>query len=373
MSSRFLKLKRNTAAGRLLLFVVLCSAVVPLSCSAEEELLQCASKLKDSERLKCYDDLAAARMRENKAMESVSVQPPEDVAAAAEPPKSSEHDDTTGRSFFTRVWNLDGRGSGDDSARLTPLQPHRQNYLIVRETNQPNRLPYTPAVNAHSPALPYDLDPLETKFQLSFKAEIMHYREIHWLDFKDFRLWGAYTMQSSWQSFNTRNSSPFRETNYEPEFIATFGTGNTDGFKLVNLGLVHQSNGRGGAESRSWHRVYLQGGWEWDSIALLARGWWRIPEDQLKDDNPDITDYLGHADAVIHWEPDNTQSVSLLVRNNLSLGSNRGFMQLDWNTPVFIGKSAKLHAQLTSGYGESLIDYNHSQRTFGLGISFREW
>ena len=48
-------------------------------------------------------------------------------------------------------------------------------------------------------------------------------------------------------------------------------------------------------------------------------------------------------------------------------------MQLEWVTPVFIGKSAKLFAQVTSGYGESLIDYNHRQSTVGMGVSFREW
>ena len=48
----------------------------------------------------------------------------------------------------------------------------------------------------------------------------------------------------------------------------TFGTGNADdGWKLLNLGLVHQSNGRSLPQSRGWSRLYAQGGWEW------GRGW----------------------------------------------------------------------------------------------------
>lgn len=357
---------RRLYAG--LLLAGLCTAIAPSAYSANEELLQCAAMHDDRERLKCYDDLASAQPHEDKTAAGADVQLPDAKSHDAKESGSKKQ-----RSYLARTWNLDGRGEHEDSTRLMPLKPHRQNYLIVRETNHPNRLPYTPAVGAHAPLLPYDYDPAETKFQFSVKAEIMNIRQIDFLDFKDFRLWGAYTQQSNWQSFNTRNSSPFRETDYEPELIASFITGKPSGLKLVNLGLVHQSNGKSLSESRSWNRLYLQGGWEWNDISLLARGWWRIPENQLQDDNPDITNYLGHADAVLRWEPDKSQSVSLLVRNNLSLGQNRGFLQLEWATPLLIGKSAKLFVQATSGYGESLIDYNHRQSTVGMGVSFREW
>ena len=145
--------------------------------------------------------------------------------------------------------------------------------------------------------------------------------------------------------------------------------------KLINLGWVHQSNGRPLPESRSWNRIYLLGGMEWnDMTSIMLRGWWRIPEDPQKDDNPDISDYLGRGDLVMRWEPrDKSQSVAMLLRNNLRRTNNHGYVQIDWATPVRLGNAARMHIQMTSGYGESLIDYNHRQNTLGLGFSFREW
>ena len=98
------------------------------------------------------------------------------------------------------------------------------------------------------------------------------------------------------------------------------------------------------------------------------------PTELIKVDNPDIIDYLGRGDLSIRWEPrDKSQSIAMLLRNNLSSKNNRGYMQIDWATPVKFGDAARIHIQMTSGYGESLTDYNHRQNTIGLGFSFREW
>ena len=350
--------------GGSLLLALLCLEFAPTAHAGGEEFVLCAKKYPDSnaERLKCYDNAQAA------ATVSDLPQPEDDE----ETPPAAVQAPVAERSYLTRAWNLDDKASRDES-KLGRLMPHRQSYLLVRKTGNVNNQPASPAIG-HNTLTPYDFDALETKFQLSFKADIGSQKNINLLGLKTLRLWGAYTQQSNWQMFNTRNSSPFRETNYEPELIATFGTGSPSGLKLVNLGLSHQSNGQHLPESRSWNRLYLQGGWEWGNTSVMARGWWRIPENSLKDENPDITDYVGRADLVARWEPaDKSQAVTLLLRNNLDLPNNRGFMQVDWSMPVAMGNSARLHAQLTSGFGESLIDYNHRQNTFGLGFSFREW
>ncbi len=358
------KSNHSARLGGLLLPALLCLGFAPAAHAGGEEFALCAKKYPDNnaERLRCYDNAQAA------ATVSDMPQPEDDE----ETPPAAVQAPAAERSYLTRAWNLDDKTSRDES-KLGRLMPHRQSYLLVRKTGNVNNQPASPAIGHNTPT-PYDFDALETKFQLSFKADIGSQKNINLLGLKTLRLWGAYTQQSNWQMFNTRNSSLFRETNYEPELIATFGTGSPSGLKLVNLGLAHQSNGQHLPESRSWNRLYLQGGWEWGNTSVMARGWWRIPENSLKDENPDITDYVGRTDLVARWEPaDKSQAVAVLLRNNLNLAKNRGFMQVDWSMPVALGNSARLHAQLTSGFGESLIDYNHRQNTFGLGFSFREW
>ena len=366
--------RRRRGIARLwsgVLSVALCAAHVLPAHAASEMFLSCAREFSgdDAGRLKCYDQLATQA-----PSTQGNAEPEEDAGASSVPAvPATAPSQAPERSYLTRVWNLDDLSSRDPS-KLGRLHPYRQNYLLVKKSGSPNRQPASPLAD-HNVLTPNDLDAVETKFQLSVKADIGDQRNIDFLGIRTFRLWGAYTQQSNWQMFNTRNSSPFRETLYEPELIATLGTGQASGLKLINLGLLHQSNGRPLPESRSWNRVYLLGGMEWnDMTSILLRGWWRIPEDPAKDDNPDMGDYLGHGDFVIRWEPrDKSQAIAMLLRNNLSRTANRGYVQIDWATPVRFGHAARMHIQWTSGYGESLIDYNHRQNTFGLGFSFREW
>ncbi len=324
---------------RILAFLSIC-ACLPGSARAEIPAMEaCSSIVNKQERLQCYDQ-----------------------AATIKPPS---------RSYLTRAWDLDGQGNPDADG-IRRLEPYRKNYALVRYTSNVYRSPASPSPN-HSAPTPYPYKKLETKFQFSAKSEIGNYRDLELIGFKNFRLWGAFTQQAFWQAFNFGNSSPFRETNYEPELIGTFGTGNAEGWKLLNLGFSHQSNGRNEPDSRSWNRLYLQGGWEWDDIYVLGRGWWRLPEKASKDDNPDLTRYVGRAELIAHWLPERDDEIILLLRSNLDPHGHKGFVQLDWASPFKIGRSSQLNFQLTSGYGDSLIDYNHFQTTISIGIVFKEW
>ena len=354
IDSKFINLQIIMA---LLCFGLPFATLPAISYALTDNSALCASMSDNIERLECYDSLNTQQLQKLKA-------PLVDVPL--------EKKITEPRSYLTRSWDLDNKDDELLGENQSPLKPHHVSYLIVRKSNETNQQPYSPS---HvTTILPVTLDKEEMKFQFSQKAKVLNPVKVHFLGVTSFRLWGAYTQQSSWQAFNSGNSSPFRETIYEPELILTVSTGNQYGLKLVNFGYVHQSNGLNSTLSRSWNRMYLQGGWESDTWSALLRVWRRIPEADGQDDMPDIEDYSGRGDLFLRWAPlDGTQLIGLTLRNNFKQEQNRSFIQLDWATPIKLNQSSKLHIQFTSGYGETLIDYNFRQTTIGFGVSFRDW
>jgi len=134
--------------------------------------------------------------------------------------------------------------------------------------------------------------------------------------------------------------------------------------RMINFGLVHQSNGQADPGSRSWNRVYAQVGLEHGPFSLLVRPWVRIDEARQDDNNPDITSYIGRGDILGIWSKGD-QTISLMLRNSFK-DEWRGAGQLDYSFPI--GGNLKGYVQVFSGYGESLIDYNHKQTTVSLGV-----
>ncbi len=197
----------------------------------------------------------------------------------------------------------------------------------------------------------------EIEFQISFKQQILR------LPF-----YFAYTQKSFWQAYNAANSSPFRETNYNPEIFYRAAPG-TLPLKSwgMDIGAEHESNGQGGALSRSWNRVYLapylphgQSLWYW-------KFWLRVPEPAATDDNPDITDYTGWSELHYRHRFSNGQFVHVMLRGNPA--TQKGAVSINYSLP---GPPDSYYyvIRLFSGYEESLIDYNRSNTRIGLGVIF---
>ena len=348
------------ACGLLLAIAVPCGAQG--GTASAEALARCRALADNAARLACFDAAvpvampapalppAAAAAPSSHAL----VQPRAELLAA--PSADSE------RSLIGDRWGL---GASPDDDRFD-LRAHRPTYLLLgRYSDNVNHSPFTPT--RVTPPVYLDLDQTEAKFQLSFKLKLFDLGRSFDMPLS---VWAAYTQQSQWQVYNGDNSRPFRETNYEPElFAAVHPDVRILGWRwrLAAIGLNHQSNGRAEPLSRSWNRLVAQFGVERGNMAVIVRPWVRVRENNSRDDNPDITRYLGHGDITFFWAP-GQHSFSLTGRGNL--GSGKGAAQAHWTFPL--ARRVRGIVQVFSGYGESLIDYNMRQTTFGLGISLAD-
>jgi len=293
-----------------------------------------------AERLACYD-------RANTQAD--------DSAPTLRTEEPHEEDTASAPSIFSRRWE-------QDAVRKTfDLTAYRPSYVLpISYNTRPNNAPYKEQdPDAH-------LDHNEIKFQISFQLKI----DNEFLGSSG-DLWFSYTQRSWWQAYNKDFSSPFRETNYEPELVWSFLTDYTllglRGRQL-NFGIVHQSNGRSEPLSRSWNRIYASIGFERDNFALQLKPWWRIPENSNEDDNPDITDYMGHGEIWAYYHHEN-HLFALMLRNVEDM--RHGGVELDWTFPI--ARHLRGLVQLYNGYGESLIDYDHSNHRIGIGLLITDW
>jgi len=231
-------------------------------------------------------------------------------------------------------------------------------------------------LNADSNFEPYEpagtdgdeLSDAELKFQVSIRALL-------WPNMfgSDASLNVAYTQQSYWQLYAKEDlSSPFRETDHEPELLLDFPVSyRVFGLRLreITFGLVHQSNGQSDPLSRSWNRLTAQATFERGNFLMTVRPWYRIEEDEEDDDNPNIERYMGQLEATFAYQF-GTQTVAAIVKNNLR-SDNKGGVQLDYTFPLF--GHFKGYVQAYSGYAENLIDGDNYVNRIGVGFMLTDW
>ncbi len=254
------------------------------------------------------------------------------------------------------------------------VTPHKQNYILLYSHNTaPNTTPYIDNPDA---AVDHD----EITFQVSLKFPIGSFR----IGSQKTYLMAAYTAQSFWQAYNKTLSSPFRETNHEPEVFAVYPLDlKIPGVRRLYLmgGFVHQSNGRSQPLSRSWNRLYLDFVVEGDNYKISLKPWYRIPEEDKEfigasegDDNPDISDYLGYGELSGAFKMGD-HTLSFMLRNNLDSHDNKGAVKLGWSfkIPFIEADNLKGYLHYFNGYGESLIDYNAAVERIGIGLMLADW
>ncbi len=337
-------IRRAMAAG----LVGFMLAMMVVTAASQPLLDDCARLATDRQRLDCYDRAMPGQRPGSTAPDAAQSAPPMDAAELV--------DDAD--QLLSRIWELDPQ----TRRNRFQLVPHQNNYLLpARASSQPNRYPSSPDRPPADQA--QSVDSTELKFQFSVKLKVAEN-----LVGQNGDLWFGYTQQANWQVYNDGLSKPFRELNYSPEMILSLRA-DTDllgwRWRLLNIGLLHESNGLSEPGSRSWNRLYTQFGFTRGRWVMMIRPWVELGS---SDDNPDIIDYMGRGDLRLAWLG-RRHSLSLLTR--YSFAENRGAVQLDWAFPV-VG-SLKGYVQVFRGYGESLIDYNHAQTTVGIGVLLTSW
>ena len=235
--------------------------------------------------------------------------------------------------------------------------------------------PYLKNITAYEPM--YFLvgaDPKKSKFQFSFKYRLFNpertlAQNYSWV--KGFHL--AYTQTSFWDLESA--SKPFEDNSYKPEFF--FLSPNiripwATGFFLKGA-FQHESNGRGGENSRSTNFLYIKPiyiAYHKNTklgIMVAPKIWTYIANED--ENNPDLEDYRGYFDLEIKLG----QADGFVLGSHFRWAKEGGSMELDLTYPLsqFIFKHLNLYFQVqyVNALAESLLNYRDRTEALRLGFA----
>src|SRR5690606_28087002 len=162
--------------------------------------------------------------------------------------------------------------SGFDKGEGVKIKFHEENYFYLYSHISPR-----PSESSKSG---------ETQFQLSVKFSPLR--------FNGGELSLAYTQKAFWQIYDTDNSRPFRETNYNPEIFLRYGPKNL----FMDLGYEHESNGKSDPDSRSWDTAYLKVSFVSRNFKMALKSWMVVDEDKYgakeEERKHSMKDYYGY-------------------------------------------------------------------------------
>ena len=214
-----------------------------------------------------------------------------------------------------------------------------------------------------------------SKFQFSFKYRLFNTQgymaqKASWLS--GFHL--AYTQRSIWDLKN--DSKPFDDTSYMPEIFYLLPKIDLHVDRIIAFGLrsgfQHESNGKGGTDSRSTNYLYIK-----PIMGIHLTGPYHMKiapkiyayvynEDE---NNGNLDDFRGYFELEIGiFDPE-----GIALNSHLWWASEGPTVQLDLTYPMtrLLRRSLNfyLQAQYFSGYAETLIDFDKREETFRLGFA----
>ena len=199
-------------------------------------------------------------------------------------------------------------------------------------------------------------------FQISIRQRLTK----SYLPFNSF-LYLTYTQKSFWDVY--AESAPFKDNNYNP----AIGVGHyiikdnrLKGGMFVQI--EHESNGKGGIDSRSWNFISLSTKYFFNPrLALSAKAWIPFVDGN---ENQDLIDYKGIVSL----------SANMITRKakwwfSAEVTPRKGFGNA--NTMVsaafLISKNYNqyIFARFYNGVGDSLLDYNQYDMNIRVGICIK--
>ena len=219
---------------------------------------------------------------------------------------------------------------------------------------------------------------LNAKFQISLRFRLFddHGRLARRLPFVD-DLYLSFSQTALWDLGEL--SKPFKDASYRPRlFYANYDLARyLDGQLRVGMeaGAGHESNGKEGAESRSFNMLYVRPTLTFgDPDGLRAYLAPLMHNYIAESDNRDIADYRGYVDWLFGVGSKGGLDFWAVLRK----GTRSDFGSIELNASYPLSKlsggdlTGWLMLQYFNGYGESLLDYNRkieSQLRLGISIA----
>ena len=216
----------------------------------------------------------------------------------------------------------------------------------------------------------------ESTFQLSFKYKLFSFKEQSFFKNAVEKIHLAYTQQSFWDLES--ESAPFEDSRYMPELFYYEDDLGLDLPFLIGSGFIfgyqHESNGQGGDDSRSTNYIYFQPAFIFKItsglvFAVSPRVWVYVNNNEGS--NGDLPDYRGYFDLITGiGNPD-----GLVLTSHYQHGKKGATVQFDLSYPMnripFLDglMNVYLYARYSSGYSEQLLEYDHREDVFSIGLA----
>lgn len=220
-------------------------------------------------------------------------------------------------------------------------------------------------------------------------------------------LFVGFTQDALWNLFDT--SAPFYDDNFAPQAYwenaigpASYRIGARTVHSYTRLGIVHQSNGRDGTDSRGWNRAFLSIGAEGRPQAQNARPMPRVMKADVgavctvwvpwgQEEAIDIDGNVTGTEAIAKYVGFGEASVSVSHPYSLHgwidgvalsakarLAERRGVSAVE--LALYVGAPGKFrswfapmaYVQFFNGYGENLLDYDKESQVLRVGFAISD-